>query len=154
MGPGGSEARSLGQAGTVDLCKAVREAAEERYDRRRGDLRGGTASDHEFRGREVGGAAGQRNGDPHTRSSGSPAHADDQRVEGESGGVRRRGASRAGSRQAVSHCGGGPRNRGCPNRSARWPVFCCSGSPGWMRRSRSWRRSCATARARTKKRRD
>ena len=46
------------------------------------DAEARTASDHKFRGREVGGSAGQGDVVPYPRSSGSPAHPDDQRAAG------------------------------------------------------------------------
>ena len=92
----------------------------------------------------VAGAPSQGNGVPHPRSSGSPAHPDDQRA----AGIWRSSALWRLKEWLIS--GGWPRRSrrrepGCPNRSASWPAFCWSGSR--MRRSRSWRRSCAPARA-------
>ena len=92
------ELGALGHDGPADpagLREAVREAAEERRGRCRGDLRGGAAADDAVRAGEERGAAGERRGVPGARPAGAPAHPAHQRAARPPGRVRLGRAARA-----------------------------------------------------------
>ena len=97
LGPGDRQSRPCGATGPTDLRQSVRQAAEERCVGRGGDLRGVVAPDHALCGCEDGGTAGSGHAVPDARSSGAPAHPDDQYAARPSGGVRCRCPAGAGS---------------------------------------------------------
>ena len=66
-------------ADPTGLCEALREAAEERCGRRRGDPRGGAAPDDALRGGQRRASAGRGAGVPHPRPARPTTHAGDQR---------------------------------------------------------------------------
>ena len=152
LGPGDFEARPRSEVGPADLREAVREAAEERRGGRGGDLRGGAAPDHALRGGEGGRATGKGDAVPHARSSGAPAHADDQRATWPPGRVRRRSRRRDRLMSVGWHRHSRIRVRDDRERSARWVAFCSVRSLTSMRRSADWKRSSAPARVRTSRR--
>jgi hypothetical protein len=73
-----ASAGSSGRAGRARVCKAVREAAEERYGRCRGNCGGGFATDHALRRAQDRSTAGCRDGVPDTGFAGEAAYSDNQ----------------------------------------------------------------------------
>ena len=99
LGARDRQARPHGAADPAGLCEAVREAAEERCGRCRGDLRGGAAADHALRGGQERGSAGCGARVPGSGSAGAAAHPNDQRPARSSRRVRHRLSPRAAARR-------------------------------------------------------
>jgi len=110
LGPGVDRAWAHGSADPAGLREAVRQTAEERRGRRRGDLRGGAAADDALRAGEERGSAGERRRLPRPRPAGAPAHPAHERPARPFGGVRLcrpegRHACRAPDRGGGRSCG-------------------------------------------------
>ena len=149
LGPRGREARARSQVGSADIREAIRQASEERYGRRGGDLpeaaQRPTMSFVAVKTEEQ----QARGAVPYARSSGTPADANDQRAAGPFGGVWRDRTTGACSCQPL---GLGARGSvlgatGC--RSASWPTsLLLEQIAGLDGRYADWRRMCTPAPAR------
>ena len=101
LGARDQQAWACGPADPAGLREALRQAAEERCGRCRGDLRGSPAPDHALRGAQERADPSRSPRVPGARSPGEAANPDHQCPARASGRVRDRGGQRAGSRPAT-----------------------------------------------------
>src|SRR3954465_4363994 len=97
LGPRDRHARACCPADPAGICQAVRQAAEEKCHRCRGDLRGRPTPDHALRGSQKRADPSRRSRVPGPRSPGAAADPSHQCPARASGRVRHRGGQRTGS---------------------------------------------------------